>query len=237
MNTSQLKDQLQGFKAEFSKITRARHPLEIKHFVVQSHTSRWRQWYQLCIETDSKWAAIQEAEYRQKLAALELEELGLLLAEKKGFVAPTNINPRVKRSREIEIEKLSLEIQHKTNQFERAKTYMVGALKEIQDFLHLAKTEYKDFWGKSEDELVRNGESDYWTHRLSDQIAVDLLTCGMIQAGNLNVLLQAPEEIRAGILRQALKKKHAYHSFALPIQKEFEKLIADAGIKKLEIAT
>lgn len=234
MNTSQLKDQLQGFKAEFSKVTRARHPLEIKHFVVQAHSSRWRQWYQLCIETDSKWAAIQEAEYRQKVAELEIEELEIARDELKTVLK--DVPSEKLRSYEIRVEKLSLEIQHKKNQFERAKTYMVGALKEIQDFLNLAKTEYKNFWGKSEDEWVKEGEADYWTHRLSDQIAVDLLTFGMIQAGNLSVLLQAPDAIRADILRGALETKKSYFTFAVPIQKEFDRLNAGPNVKKLEVS-
>jgi hypothetical protein len=214
MNAEQMKDQLQSFKAEFSKITRAKHPLEIKHFIVGSHISRWRQWYQLCIECDSKWLAVQDAEGKQRIMELEIEELEIKIAALKTIVGAS-------RREEILVEKLEIELQSKRNHFERSKGYMVGALKEIADYLHLAQTEYKEFWGRSEDEWVQDGEREYWVSRLSSQIAVDMSTFGRIQAGNLAVLLQAPEDIRTDILREALKQHRSYAKYASQIENEF----------------
>ncbi len=228
MNAEKTKEELKAFQAEFSKITRAKHPLEIEHFVVGSHTSRWRQWYQLCIECDNRWTAVQEAEGKQQLAKLEIEELEIKI-QRSSKLDMTD------RMAQIEVEKLKIELQQKRNQFERAKGYMVGALKEIQDYLHLAKTKYEDFWGKSEDEWVKDGERDYWLERLSGQIAVDLLTYGRVQAGNLNVLLQAPKELRADILRLGLAKQRDYNHFALPVQRAHEELVMQDQKNRLEV--
>ena len=76
-----IREKLQNFKVEFAKITRAKHPFEIRHFIVGSHENRWRQWYQLCIETDAKWRAIQEAEAGKRLTDLEIRELNLKIEE------------------------------------------------------------------------------------------------------------------------------------------------------------
>lgn len=210
-----IREELQEFKAEFSKITRSRHPFELKHFVIGQHESRWRQWYQLCIECDNKWMALQDAEAKHRISALEIEEAEIRL-DKMDPVGP--------RLDVIQYEKAKIVLQQKKNQHERSEGYMVGALKEIQDFLSLAKTEYQEFWGKSEDSLVKESEIHYWKGRLSSQIAVDLMSFGKIQAGNLTALLQTPREVQKQILISALGKQESYNGVAIPAEKEFKKL-------------
>ena len=210
-----LKAQLLKFKTEFDKITRAKHPMEIRHFVVGQHESRWRQWYQLCIETEAKWRALEEAEAGVRLCELEIEELklkiqtdftwsldhiSLLTSEAQRKTARITL-----RLEEIANEKIELEIKRKERAMAQSRTVMTGAMKEIADYLALAQ-EYPEFWGKSEDELVADGEREYWVSRLSRQVAVDLLTYGKPQAGNTNVLMQLDPTTREKILRESLLK-------------------------------
>ena len=233
MDTQKIKDQLREFQAEFSKITRARHPLEIRHFIVGGHKARWRQWYQLCIETDNKWQALQEAEGKQQLLALEIEELEIKLKEHERRVRDLEALRKIDRPYMIKVEKLQIELRMKQNVYERSKGYMLGALKEIEDFSRIAREEYREFWGKSEEEWANEGEMQYIASRMASQVAVDLLTFGRIQAGNLQALLQLPKETQKDILAQALIERDEYNTLAIPVQEEHDRLIEKKGLKML----
>jgi hypothetical protein len=216
-----LKTQLNKFKTEFEKVTRAKTPFEIKHFVIGQHESRWKQWYQLCIETDAKYRAIQETEGNKRLTELEIEELELSLISK----------PK-SRLAEIGNEKIQIQIGQKKNQLAHINSLMIGAFKEVSDYLALAENEYPEFWGKSEDELVAAHEEDYWNQRLSRQIAVDLMTFGRIQAGNITCLLQLGEKQKTRILMMALSKSDQHTGIANRAEKVYQDAVADKVMSK-----
>jgi hypothetical protein len=225
MDIEQQKTELKAFYSEMTKITRARHPFEIRHFIVGHHENRWRQWYQLCIETDAKWAAIEEAEFNRKITELEIQELNLkiesLLAGivKRGERAAGLYETQID---EVAIEKLRVEVARKRRHLERGASLMVGALKEISDMTTIARNEFKDFFGKTEEELAKTHERDYWKDRLSRQLAVDLITFGKIQAGNLEVLLQLPEAKREEIMKAAIPRVEAQLQLAVKVENQLK---------------
>jgi hypothetical protein len=223
MDAEQIRSRLPAFKAEFDKITRARSPLEIRHFIVGYHENRWKQWYQLCIECDAKWRALEEAEAGVRLTELDIRELNYKIEEILEKIACRGNTSKTREDLldEIAIERLKIQVQQKKNGLAHAERLMTGALKEIADYLALAESEYKDFWGKSEEQLVAENEKQYWNQRLARQIAVDILTFGRAQAGNINVLLQLGENQREEIQRSALAIADSYIAQASKIEKSY----------------
>lgn len=229
MNREEIQKELDLFRPQMDEITRARSPYELRYFVIGRHESRWKQWYQLVIECEEKFRALQEAEASQRLTLLEIEELEL----KKPVCSP-HLPDREKRLVQILIEKTDIEIQKKRNSLDRLKSLMVGALKEIQDFLTIARTEFSDFYGKKEDDLLKEHELPYWKDRLSRQVAMDLLTHQQITQGNLNVLLQMPREDQKEILKKAIDKRADHLRLADETQAELEALADQTKKAQLE---
>jgi len=195
MDYLQVRKDLDAFKPQMDVITRAKTTFEIRNFIIGMHESPSKQWHQLLIQMDEKFRALQEAEASKQLLQVDIDEL-----EYKNKHQTSGFDQR----RHI------IQIQQKKNQLERLEIGMQGALKELADYLFIANSEFKEFAGKSEEELSSEGDLDYWRKRLSRQIQVDVLTFGRIQAGNLNCLLQLAPDLQKDILLLSGQKSGEY---------------------------
>jgi phage anti-repressor protein len=215
MDQDQIRSEIKLFKKQLDSVTRARTPMELRYFVIGRHEDRSRQWKQLLIECDEKWRALQEGEASVRLLALEIEEL--TISKKASFG-----NAVEKRLAEIANEKADIEIQRKRNQLDRLNLAMQGTAKEIVDYLHIAKTEYQDFFDCTEEDLEKH-DRQYWINRYARQIQVDITTSGHIQAGNLGSMLQLPEAMQSEIMNKALEKTHEYGRLMAMVEYHFQK--------------
>jgi hypothetical protein len=209
---------IRAFREKMTRITRARHPIEIRHFVVGQHSDKWRQWYQLCIETDAKWAALEENESSVALALLEIEEreIKIRVIEASGSTG-TDLELD-----QIEIKKLRVMNERSRRELERGNALVAGAVRELEDMARIAEEEFSEFFNASEDELVSKYERGYWVSRLARQIGVDMLTFGRVQAGNLECLLRLPDEMKRDVLIEGVSHVEGHNTLVGDVNKNLE---------------
>jgi hypothetical protein len=215
------------FKKEVDKITRARTPMQLKYIVVGRFEDRIQQYKQICIEADAKYTALRSAEYGRQKALLDLEELEIKLEfENAKAHMMTTTSDSARRLAEIAARRIEIDIQDKKNSLELLASAMDGALKELLDLMHFARTEYTDLKDKSEEDLIKEGEENYWKSRLSRQIQIDLATIGKISAGNLDFLLKLPEQMQSEVLVSAALKQDVHLKLMGQVDRKHRALVA-----------
>ncbi|AOO08905.1 hypothetical protein W1160709_043 [Synechococcus phage S-RIM2] len=166
-----------------------------RYYVVQSHVTPWRQMRQAIMELQARTNSLQKVtiQYRRNL-----NDIARLEAERD---AEENEFERYDIECQIEICKLDTQIW--LNKLRQCK-------EEIEQFLRIIKersgTDDIEAITKQFDDpnIVEEEEHKYWIARMAKQSAIDLLTTGRIQAGNLESMLQMNPEDQAAVTDLAL---------------------------------
>ncbi len=203
----EISEKIKNFKKNFETFTRAKTPLEIDWFILGRHESRHQQYKQLCLQAEDRYRALHEAEYGKKKTEIEIEELQEKLAALCEISGESS-------SREREKAKTTLELSKKKADLDHLDHLMLGALKELADYVQIAETRFSDLMTKSEDEFYNEGERTYWIERMSRQIQVDLAVYGRIQEGNLSSLLMMPDSERMQVLLLSSQKQDEFLKLA-----------------------
>lgn len=189
-----ISERLQRFRKPMDTITRARSPLEIEWFVVGRYDNPMQQYRQAAIELDSKNEAVEEAIHNLKMREIEKERFQRKIASSTD---------------DLDIREYNLEIQRIEREVQKAKVLMVGALKEMQDFMDIMETRFPDFMKMTEEEILA-GEREYWISRFAKQISVDAVSSGHISAGNLSSLLSMDKQTQESVLLLAMQQTNQF---------------------------
>ena len=166
-----------------------------RYYVVQSHVTPWRQMRQAVMELQARTNSLQKIsiQYRRNL-----NDIARLESERD---AEENEFERYDIECQIEICKLDTQVW--LNKLRQCK-------EEIEQFLKIIKeytgTDDIDAITKQfeDPEIIEAEEHKYWIARMAKQSAIDLLTTGRIQAGNLESMLQMNPEDQAAVTDLAL---------------------------------
>ena len=166
-----------------------------RYYVVQSHVTPWRQMRQAIMELQARTNSLQKVtiQYRRNL-----NDIARLEAERD---AEENEFERYDIECQIEICKLDTQIW--LNKLRQCK-------EEIEQFLRIIKErtgtdDIEEITKQFDDpNIVEEEEHKYWIARMAKQSAIDLLTTGRIQAGNLESMLQMNPEDQAAVTDLAL---------------------------------
>ena len=189
-----IEKQKNSLKTALNEICMARTPLELEFFVACRHVHPMRQYKQLITELQVKYDAVKGAlnNIAQKKCDINTKELEIKKLSKRLF-----------NKKELEQQKLKLEIEEINNGIEQTHRAMKGALRECVVMYKLVMTKYKKFLNKNEEELLVD-EMDYWVKRLGRQAQLDIQTAGKIQWGDAEAILMLPIEVQQKIIVEAL---------------------------------
>jgi hypothetical protein len=163
---------------------------QMKQFVINSQITPIKQLQQIAMEADVREENLRKADYEDKKNQLKVEIL------KKKFDRETD--PLYKLEIELEIaqleEKMYLNIKERKRLYNELKTFY-----EVLDYFN----ENYDI-----EELIAMKDTleiDYWVKRLGRQAGLDIVSTGRISTGNLQAMLDLPEEIFQVTLKEALR--------------------------------
>lgn len=171
-------------------IPRGMSDFQMKQFVVNSQITPMKMLHQIALEADVREENIRKADYEDKKNQLKVEIL--------------------KRKKERETDDLyRLEIDLEIAQCEE-KIYL--NVKERKRIYNELKTFYEclDYFNENYDieemlSMRDTLEVDYWVKRLGRQAGIDIVSTGRISTGNLQAMVDLPDEIFQVTLQEALR--------------------------------
>ena len=171
-----------------------------KYFVVNSQVTPWRQMRQAVMEIQTRLNAIQKVTIQYKRTLNDIERTKSEMAEEE--------NKFYKQDKEYELELLYIDLQVWDNKMRQSKDEIEGLLRIIKEKLGKKPDEEYDFEELKETvlnkEIEEREEHKYWIARMAKQSALDLLTTGRLQAGNLDSMLMMSPEDQAAVTDLAL---------------------------------
>ena len=171
-----------------------------KFFVVNSQVTPWRQMRQAVMEIQTRLNAIQKVTIQYKRTLNDIERTKSEMAEEE--------NKFYKQDKEYELELLQIDLQVWDNKMRQSKEEIDGLLRIIKEKLGKKPDEEYDFEELKETvlnkEIEEREEHKYWIARMAKQSALDLLTTGRLQAGNLDSMLMMSPEDQAAVTDLAL---------------------------------
>jgi hypothetical protein len=153
---------------------------QIKNFVVNAQLTPLKQLQQAAMEAQVRAANIKKSAYELKKTEIKIKMLELA---------------REQIQDELELAKIDLDLiaaREKTEAILKENKRISRELKSFQDVL--------DFFNENYDiekmiDMQDTLDIDYWVKRLSKQAAMDIISTGRIQSGNLSAMLDMPEDI------------------------------------------
>ena len=171
-----------------------------KYFVVNSQVTPWRQMRQAVMEIQTRLNAVQKVTIQYKRTLNDIERTKSEMAEEE--------NKFYKQDKEYELELLYIDLQVWDNKMRQSKMEIDGLLRIIKEKLGKKPDEDYDFEELKETvlnkEIEEKEEHKYWIARMAKQSALDLLTTGRLQAGNLDSMLMMSPEDQAAVTDLAL---------------------------------
>jgi hypothetical protein len=174
-------------------LPRGMSDFQMKQFVVGAQLTPIKQLQQVVMEAEVREENLRKTEYEDKKNQLKIEIL--------------------KRKREREVDPLyQMEIDLEIHSLEE-KIYL--SVKEVKRIRNELETFYEvlEYFNQNFDiaELLSMKDTleiDYWVKRLGRQAGLDIVSTGRISTGNLQAMLDLPEEIFHVTLQEALKITH-----------------------------
>jgi hypothetical protein len=171
-------------------LPRGMSDFQMKQFVVGAQLTPIKQLQQVVMEAEVREENLRKTEYEDKKNQLKIEIL--------------------KRKREREVDPLyQMEIDLEIHSLEE-KIYL--SVKEVKRIRNELETFYEvlEYFNQNFDiaELLSMKDTleiDYWVKRLGRQAGLDIVSTGRISTGNLQAMLDLPEEIFHVTLQEALK--------------------------------
>ena len=171
-----------------------------KYFVVNSQVTPWRQMRQVVMEIQTRLNAIQKVTIQYKRTLNDIERTKSEMAEEE--------NKFYKQDKGYELELLYIDLQVWDNKMRQSKDEIDGLLRIIKEKLGKKPDDDYDFEELKETvlnkEIEEVEEHKYWIARMAKQSALDLLTTGRLQAGNLDSMLMMSPEDQAAVTDLAL---------------------------------
>ena len=167
-----------------------------KYYVVNSQVTPYRQLRQAVMEIQTRYNAIQKITIQYKRC---LNDIARIKHEME-----LEEDPFYKQDKAYEIELLHTDRVIWANKIEQSKQEIKGLLKITKEMIG-DNTSVDDIAKALTDyDTINEEEHKYWIARMAKQSAVDLLTTGRIQAGNLETMLQMAPEDQAAVTDLAL---------------------------------
>ena len=153
---------------------------QIKNFVVNAQLTPIKQLHQAAME-----AEIREENIRQGDFEIKKNELKVRVIEAK----------KAQTTDELTLAELELDLLVANKKIAMAKKEQLRMEQELKSFYEVI-----DYFNQNYDvekmlEMQDTLEIDYWVKRLSNQAALDLISSGRINNGNLSAMLDMPDEI------------------------------------------
>ena len=171
-----------------------------KYFVVNSQVTPWRQMRQVVMEIQTRLNAVQKVTIQYKRTLNDIERIKVEMEEEE--------DKFFKKDKEYELELLYIDLQVWDNKMRQSKDEIEGLLRIIKEKLGKKPDEDYDFEELKETvlnkEIEEKEEHKYWIARMAKQSALDLLTTGRLQAGNLDSMLMMSPEDQAAVTDLAL---------------------------------
>ena len=171
-----------------------------KYFVVNSQVTPWRQMRQVVMEIQTRLNALQKVTIQYKRTLNDIERTKSEMAEEE--------NKFYKTDKGFELELLIIDLQVWDNKMRQSKEEIDGLLRIIKEKLGKKPDDDYDFEELKETvlnkEIEEREEHKYWIARMAKQSALDLLTTGRLQAGNLDSMLMMSPEDQAAVTDLAL---------------------------------
>lgn len=166
-----------------------------KYYVVNSQITPWRQLRQAIMEIQGRVNSLQKSTVQYKRNENDIARLQYEMEQEE--------DPFEKKDHEYQLEILQLDKQVWKNKIKQCKEELEGLLKDIKE--RTGTDNIEDVKKLFEDkEFVDREEHKYWIARMAKQSALDLLTTGRIQAGNLESMLMMSPQDQAAITDLAL---------------------------------
>jgi hypothetical protein len=198
---------------------------QIKNFVVNAQLTPIKQLHQAAME-----AEVREENIRQGDFEIKKNELKVRIINAK----------QVKETDELALAELELELLVCNKKIAATKKEQIRMQHELKSFYDVI-----DFFNQNYDidamlEMQDTLEIDYWVKRLAKQAALDLISSGRINNGNLSAMLDMPDEIFQICLKETyaltsqLAKSVPFPALGGGSQEEFLLKFGPAPINKVE---
>jgi hypothetical protein len=153
---------------------------QIKNFVVNAQLTPLKQLQQAAMEAQVREDNLKRSEHEIKKVELKIRVLELA---------------RSKSEDDLEQAQIDLDLHLAREKVINVKKELVRITRELKSFQDVL-----DFFNENYDiekmiEMKDTLDIDYWVKRLSKQAAMDIISTGRIQSGNLSAMLDMPEEI------------------------------------------
>lgn len=195
---------------------------KMRWFQGQAQITKWGVFRQYMIEMRGREEIIEKLDYEIAKAEADIEI--------HTFNADNTINPGERKRAHVEIEHIKRQIARSTRMKDDAMLDRQYYLDLIQEMLDSPDGLVSDGSGRSWMDIIYSDEQDkfereLWTNRLGKQAALDILFYGRVSVGNMDAILQMPEDQQAETLVLAT-------DYALELQEYQQTLQITAADKK-----
>ena len=165
------------------------------YYVVNSHVTPWRQMRQAIMELQARTNAVQKVTVQYKRNLNDIARIKHEIENEEDEFQRKDL--------ECQLEILYLDSQIWKNKLKQSKSEIEGFMRIIKQ--RAGDVPVEEFIKQFDDpEIIEFEEHKYWIARMAKQSAIDLLTTGRIQAGNLESMLQMTPEDQAAVTDLAL---------------------------------
>lgn len=171
---------------------------EIKNFVIGQFYTLGKMLLQLSVETDARVSSRKETEREIRRTEIRKKMLLRKLEQEKDLLEQELI--------EIDIEELNDALEELNGKLDGIDY----ELKTFQNILDKLTKEYSEDKIKElmKPENIEKEEIEYWAQRLSRQAGNDIIATGTIQTGNMDAILNLPENLQDVVVKlSALKAR------------------------------
>ena len=166
-----------------------------RNYVVNSQVTPWRQMRQAIMELQGRTNSLQKITVQYKRNLNDIARIKHDMENEE--------DPFAKQDYEYQLEILHLDKQVWMNKLRQCKDEIKGFTKIIKERTNCNSIE-EVVHMLSDKEIIEQEEHKYWIARMAKQSAIDLLTTGRIQSGNLESMLMMSPEDQAAVTDLAL---------------------------------
>jgi hypothetical protein len=195
-----------------------------RYYVINSQITPWRQLRQAIMELQARTNSLQKitVQYRRNLN--DMARLKSEIAEEENEFTKTDL--------ECQLEICRLDTQIWMNKIRQCKEETDGIMRIIKE-----RTDSEDLDSViatfEDPAIVEAEEHKYWIARMAKQCAIDLLTTGRVQSGNLESMLMMKPEDQAAITDLALTystaMNHSIGKFKEIAENKVENMLSGHG--------
>lgn len=177
-------------------------------YVVDTNITDWRKAKQCLIEIEHRTQTIEDRTYddRKKQADIDIKKEQLAVEE----------SPAKRKLLEIEIEEFECHLERNKR---RINQVYQERERFMQQFRSIMPTE-KHMLEMNENKEEK--EREYWISRMGKQAAMEMLSIGKIQSGNLESIMHMPHADQEKIIRGALEYTKQFETGIVSVERDVE---------------